>query len=91
MADDDKTTTTCNICTDDKASMNMFTNHECSHSFCKDRISSHIAAKLEDNIANVKCPQTDCQALLHPDICHSFIPKNLCLIAGEMCYARPSF
>ena len=77
MADDDKTTTNCNICTDDKALVNMFTNHECSHSFCKDCISNHIAAKLEDNIANVKCPQPGCEAVLHPDVCHSFVPKNV--------------
>ncbi|XP_038889081.1 probable E3 ubiquitin-protein ligase RNF144A-A [Benincasa hispida] len=66
----------CTICTDAKLASEMFTNGLCSHTFCTDCISKYIAAKLEDSMA-VKCPQPKCGTLLEPEMCRSFIPKEV--------------
>ncbi|XP_022152679.1 E3 ubiquitin-protein ligase RNF144A-like [Momordica charantia] len=69
-------TSLCIICTDTKSAAEMFTSSACSHSFCADCISKHIAAKLEDNIA-VKCPEPKCESTLEPWMCDSFVPREV--------------
>ncbi|KAG7018238.1 putative E3 ubiquitin-protein ligase ARI5, partial [Cucurbita argyrosperma subsp. argyrosperma] len=69
-------TTLCTICTDTKSASEMFTSTGCSHTFCADCISKHIAAKLEDSMA-VKCPEPKCAAVLEPEMCDSFVPKEV--------------
>lgn len=84
MANNNNNETTCKICTDEKALVDMFTSGECSHFFCKDCISNHIAAKVEDNIANVKCPQPGCETVLEPNNCNSILPKNVLDLWGDV-------
>ncbi|KAA0053550.1 E3 ubiquitin-protein ligase RNF144B-like protein [Cucumis melo var. makuwa] len=66
----------CSICTDAKSHSQMFTNRVCTHTFCTDCISKHIAAKLEVTMA-VKCPEPNCGTVLEPEMCGSFVPKRV--------------
>lgn len=61
----------CPICMDAKPTSEMFKNTTCSHPFCLDCISKHVAVKIQDNISTVKCPDLNCQGVLHlnPEFC----------------------
>ncbi|KAK8581105.1 hypothetical protein V6N13_144146 [Hibiscus sabdariffa] len=56
----------CTICMDFKPVEEMFRSNTCFHLFCKDCISKYVAAKIQENIAMVKCPDVNCQAALEP-------------------------
>ncbi|KAH7856920.1 hypothetical protein Vadar_006934 [Vaccinium darrowii] len=69
----------CPICMDAKPASEMFRNTACSHSFCLDCIAKHVAVKIQDNISTVKCPDFNCQGVLHlnPDFCRQILPQQL--------------
>ncbi|KAJ0980998.1 hypothetical protein J5N97_009253 [Dioscorea zingiberensis] len=52
----------------------MFKNNNCSHAFCRACLSQHIEAKLQENIAVIKCPEVQCKAVLEPEICRDIVP-----------------
>ena len=49
--------TLCEICVDRKTVEEMFWSDHCSHSYCLVCMSKHVAAKIEQNIIEVKCPE----------------------------------
>ncbi|KAK6914629.1 hypothetical protein RJ641_019746 [Dillenia turbinata] len=49
----------------------MFQNNCCSHSFCLDCISKYVAAKIRENLVDVKCPGSKCAGVLQPCSCQS--------------------
>ncbi|KAK8584910.1 hypothetical protein V6N13_138853 [Hibiscus sabdariffa] len=67
----------CTICMDFKPVEEMFRSHTCSHLFCKDCIAKYIAAKIQENMAMVKCPDVNCQAALEPHFCRSIVPVEV--------------
>ena len=69
----------CLICKHSKSSKKMFKNKKrCAHSICKDCIVKHILIKVEDAIAEIKCPNWPaCKQLLNPHTCQKIIPKLL--------------
>ncbi|KAE9453358.1 hypothetical protein C3L33_14750, partial [Rhododendron williamsianum] len=69
----------CPICMDAKPTSEMFKNTTCSHPFCLDCISKHVAVKIQDNISTVKCPDLNCQGVLHlnPEFCRRILPPQL--------------
>lgn len=68
----------CDICMDTKPAGEMFINSgTCAHSFCKECISKYIAAKTQENIAMVKCPDVKCKGVIGPELCHSILPKEV--------------
>ncbi|GMI82171.1 hypothetical protein like AT3G14250 [Hibiscus trionum] len=69
--------TLCIICTDFKPVEEMFRSNTCSHLFCKDCIGKYVAAKIQENIAMVKCPDINCQAALEPQFCRSIVPGDV--------------
>ncbi|KAK6911805.1 IBR domain [Dillenia turbinata] len=69
--------TFCIICMDAKPTCEIFGNDCCSHSFCRDCISTYVAAKIQENIIDVKCPEPKCAGVLEPCSCRSIIPKEV--------------
>ncbi|KAF8388678.1 hypothetical protein HHK36_025358 [Tetracentron sinense] len=68
----------CEICLEGKPTEDMFRNTiTCSHSFCVDCISKYVAAKIQENINMVKCPDFHCKGLLEPDRCRSILPEEV--------------
>ncbi|XP_077240898.1 E3 ubiquitin-protein ligase RSL1-like [Tasmannia lanceolata] len=67
----------CQICIETKPHEEMFRNENCSHVFCSDCISKHIAAKIQQNITMVECPYLGCQGLLEPEFCRAIIPVEV--------------
>lgn len=62
---------------DIEAVSTMFTCSKCLRFFSADYISKHIAAEIENNIANVKCPEPSCDAVLKPNMFAPFVPKRV--------------
>jgi E3 ubiquitin-protein ligase RNF144 len=67
----------CAICMEDKYVKEMYENQNCSHSFCKDCVGSYLVAKIQENIANIKCPHPKCKVNLNPQHCTTIIPKDM--------------
>ncbi|XP_024967181.1 probable E3 ubiquitin-protein ligase ARI9 [Cynara cardunculus var. scolymus] len=63
---------------DTKLTSEMFRNtNVCTHSYCFDCIRGHVAAKIKENITQVKCPHLQCKGLIGPEICRSIVPKEV--------------
>ncbi|KAH7680007.1 E3 ubiquitin-protein ligase RNF144 protein [Dioscorea alata] len=69
--------TFCKICMEVAPSSNMFQNNNCAHVFCRACLSQHIAAKLQENITVIKCPEVHCKGVLEPEICQDIVPKDV--------------
>ncbi|KAL5995788.1 hypothetical protein ACLOJK_025858 [Asimina triloba] len=67
----------CEICVEAKSPEEMFTNKGCSHAFCFDCIGKHVAAKIQENIASVRCPAVECGGVLEPERCRPFVPAQV--------------
>lgn len=67
----------CPICMDVKQGVEMFTNNTCTHSFCTDCIGNYVAAKIHENILNVRCPDLKCKSNLDPQLLRSLLPKEV--------------
>ncbi|XP_058743782.1 E3 ubiquitin-protein ligase RSL1-like [Vicia villosa] len=66
----------CSICMEAKPIKEMFKNPNCSHSFCEDCIGKYLAAKIQENISRVNCPEPNCKGTLEAYYCSSIIPKD---------------
>lgn len=67
----------CSICMERKSTEEMFTNNNnCIHS-CEDCITKYIVSKIKENVAMVKCPILNCEAVLEPEICRTLIPPDV--------------
>ncbi|PIN21645.1 Ubiquitin--protein ligase [Handroanthus impetiginosus] len=66
----------CGICLENKESWQMFTNDQCSHSFCYDCMTSHIVTKIRDKLKDITCPALNCKATLDFNACRSIIPDD---------------
>ncbi|KAM0949237.1 putative transcription factor C2H2 family [Dioscorea sansibarensis] len=71
------TQTFCKICMEVAPSSNMLQNNNCAHVFCRACLSQHIAAKLQENITVIKCPEVHCKGVLEPEICQDIVPKDV--------------
>ncbi|CAL0315453.1 unnamed protein product [Lupinus luteus] len=67
----------CTICMDSKPAEEIFMSQKCSHSFCGYCITKYVAAKIQENISMVKCPDPKCRGVLDPQSCRSIIPKDV--------------
>ncbi|KAL2336355.1 hypothetical protein Fmac_010801 [Flemingia macrophylla] len=67
----------CGICMDVKPSGEMFRYENCSHSFCDDCIGKYVAAKIQENISMVKCPDPKCKVVVEPQYCGSIVPREV--------------
>ncbi|OVA06917.1 zinc finger protein [Macleaya cordata] len=67
----------CGICMEGIPKDEMFMNTKCSHTFCSDCVSKHIAAKIQENNITVRCLQLKCKETLEPHMCRTIIPKQV--------------
>eukprot|EP00262_Sarcandra_glabra_P001193 TRINITY_DN11212_c1_g1_i1.p1 TRINITY_DN11212_c1_g1~~TRINITY_DN11212_c1_g1_i1.p1 ORF type:complete len:355 (-),score=45.23 TRINITY_DN11212_c1_g1_i1:176-1240(-) len=67
----------CEICIEEKGEGEIFKSKACSHVFCSDCISKHVAAKIQENIITVQCPDLKCGRVLEPEFCRSIIPVTV--------------
>ncbi|KAE9595870.1 putative aminoacyltransferase, E1 ubiquitin-activating enzyme [Lupinus albus] len=67
----------CTICMDSKPAEEIFRSQNCSHTFCGYCITKYVAAKIQENISMVKCPDPKCRGVLDPQSCRSIIPKDV--------------
>ncbi|RHN60957.1 putative transcription factor C2H2 family [Medicago truncatula] len=67
----------CAICMEAKPVEEMFQNQKCSHSFCEDCLGRYLAAKIQESISMVKCPDPKCNDILEPHDCCSILPKDV--------------
>ncbi|KAG9457602.1 hypothetical protein H6P81_002110 [Aristolochia fimbriata] len=67
----------CNICMEMKPWGEMFDQDKCSHVFCFDCVSKHIAAKVQENTSSVPCPEINCNVALEPQFCQAFLPLEV--------------
>ncbi|PWA80518.1 Zinc finger, C6HC-type [Artemisia annua] len=68
----------CDICMDTKTKSEMFRNAKvCRHMFCFDCIRGHVAAKIQENITKVRCPDPNCTGVIGPEVCRSIVPKEV--------------
>ncbi|GJS27087.1 zinc finger, C6HC-type containing protein [Tanacetum coccineum] len=68
----------CDICMDAKTESEMFRNTKvCGHMFCFDCIRGHVAAKIQENITKVGCPNPNCRGIIGPEACRLFVPREV--------------
>ncbi|GJU56846.1 zinc finger, C6HC-type containing protein [Tanacetum coccineum] len=68
----------CNICMEKKTESEMFRNTKvCGHLFCFDCIRGHVAAKIQENITTVRCPDPNCKGIIGPEACRLIVPKEV--------------
>lgn len=74
----------CEICVERKENDEMFTGESCGHSFCRECISRHVAAKLEQRITTITCPAVNCKSVLELERCRALIPKVVSDLWGDI-------
>ncbi|KAI3912883.1 hypothetical protein MKW98_012825 [Papaver atlanticum] len=68
----------CEICMETKPTSEMRKSTiKCSHVYCSDCITKHIAAKIQDNITQITCPEFNCKQTLEPNLCRDIIPAQV--------------
>ncbi|XP_020160876.2 uncharacterized protein [Aegilops tauschii subsp. strangulata] len=68
----------CNICMEMVARTLKFSINSCGHVFCSSCITQYVAAKLDNNVARVVCPDPGCKGgVVELERCHDIIPPDL--------------
>ncbi|GJU11204.1 zinc finger, C6HC-type containing protein, partial [Tanacetum coccineum] len=68
----------CDICMDTKPDSEMFRNtNVCGHMYCFDCIRGHVAAKIQENITKVRCPDPNCKGVIGPEACRLIAPREV--------------
>ncbi|KAM0923493.1 hypothetical protein ACQ4PT_005512 [Festuca glaucescens] len=49
----------------------------CAHAFCTACLGGYIGAKIQDRIADVKCPEERCAGVLDPALCQDMLPREV--------------
>ncbi|PWA84716.1 IBR domain, Zinc finger, RING/FYVE/PHD-type, E3 ubiquitin ligase RBR family [Artemisia annua] len=77
--DDHDPNFTCEICIEPVTLPNKrFENSNlCSHPFCTDCMIKYIQVKLDDNVADIKCPSLSCENSLDPLSCRNKVAREV--------------
>ncbi|KAM0853759.1 hypothetical protein ACQ4PT_050875 [Festuca glaucescens] len=68
----------CTICTETVSGMERFPVAGCAHAFCASCVRQYIAAKVEQSLLSIGCPDPGCKdGVLHPEDCRRVIPPPL--------------
>ncbi|KAM7256386.1 hypothetical protein ACFE04_012127 [Oxalis oulophora] len=68
---------TCQLCDKAKSVTQTFNIKGCFHSYCTVCVSDYVAAKLEENVTDIRCPGTECVGLLDPEHCRHIMSLKL--------------
>ncbi|XP_044321003.1 E3 ubiquitin-protein ligase parkin-like [Triticum aestivum] len=68
----------CAICMETVPGALKFIINSCGHAFCSSCLAQYVAAKLDDNVCPIECPQPGCEGgTVEPESCHGIIPTDL--------------
>ncbi|CAM8966893.1 unnamed protein product [Rhodiola kirilowii] len=67
----------CEICFDPKPLTESFCIEGCTHVYCKECMSSYVAAKLQDSVPQIGCPSPGCQGILESHYCREILPLEV--------------
>uniref|UniRef100_A0A0E0M1A9 RBR-type E3 ubiquitin transferase n=1 Tax=Oryza punctata TaxID=4537 RepID=A0A0E0M1A9_ORYPU len=80
----------CTICMETVDAIERFDIPGCTHAFCASCVRQYIAAKVEENVLSIGCPDPVCKdngGPLHPEACRDVIPPQLFQRWGDaLCY-----
>ncbi|CAK9142060.1 unnamed protein product [Ilex paraguariensis] len=70
---------TCEICLEPMLlpSKKFKNKDRCDHPYCSDCMIKFIQLKISENVAKIKCPALDCDALLDPLYCRPIMTQQL--------------
>uniref|UniRef100_A0A453KX39 RING-type domain-containing protein n=1 Tax=Aegilops tauschii subsp. strangulata TaxID=200361 RepID=A0A453KX39_AEGTS len=68
----------CTICMEEVPAIECFPVDGCTHAFCVSCVRQYIAAKVEENVLPIRCPDLGCEdGTLQPEACRDVIPTPL--------------
>ncbi|CAM0951391.1 unnamed protein product [Alopecurus aequalis] len=68
----------CAICMETVSGVERFAIPGCGHAFCAGCVRQYIAARVEENLLAIGCPDPGCRdGVLHPEECRHVIPPPL--------------
>ncbi|KAI3985261.1 hypothetical protein MKX01_039506 [Papaver californicum] len=68
----------CEICMEAKPkSETRNSTNKCSHIYCSECITKHIAAKIHVNIIQITCPEFNCKKTLELHLCKDIVPEQV--------------
>ncbi|VAH53528.1 E3 ubiquitin-protein ligase RNF144A-like [Triticum dicoccoides] len=68
----------CKICMDAVPESDAHrASRGCAHAFCSACLAGYIGAKIQDRIADVKCPEERCAGVLDPALCQGMLPREV--------------
>ncbi|CAM0951392.1 unnamed protein product [Alopecurus aequalis] len=68
----------CTICMETVSGIERFPVAGCAHAFCASCVRQYIAAKVEQNLLSIGCPDPGCKdGVLHPEDCRHVIAPPL--------------
>lgn len=67
----------CDVCMDVIPIINSIHVPNCNHMFCRECIESFLQKNIQEDVRQVKCPNSKCRVVLEPEFCRSLIPEKL--------------
>lgn len=49
----------------------------CDHAFCAACLAGYVSAKIQERIADVRCPEERCRGALDPELCQGILPREV--------------
>ncbi|XP_008678484.1 probable E3 ubiquitin-protein ligase RNF217 [Zea mays] len=68
----------CKICMDVVPPSDVHrASRGCAHSFCGRCLAGYLGAKIQERIAEVRCPEERCGGVLDPELCQDILPRDV--------------
>ncbi|RCV31345.1 hypothetical protein SETIT_6G169400v2 [Setaria italica] len=49
----------------------------CAHAFCGGCLARYVGAKIQERIADIRCPEERCGGALDPELCQGILPREV--------------
>ncbi|PAN35655.1 hypothetical protein PAHAL_6G223500 [Panicum hallii] len=68
----------CKICMDAVPPADAYrASRGCAHAFCGGCLARYVGAKVQERIADVRCPEERCGGALDPELCQGILPREV--------------
>ncbi|KQJ98527.1 hypothetical protein BRADI_3g37410v3 [Brachypodium distachyon] len=68
----------CKICMDAVPAADAHrASSGCAHAFCGACLAGYLGAKIQDRIADIRCPEEWCPGVLDPALCQGMLPREV--------------
>ncbi|KAL8146210.1 hypothetical protein AgCh_004087 [Apium graveolens] len=67
----------CEVCMDVIPIRNSIHIPKCNHILCTDCMGSYLQKNIQEDVREVKCPNSKCKVVLEPEFCREFIPEKV--------------